>query len=210
MLQQAEVLQPPANTLTSRRVLVIGPPGAGKGTQCAILRNRYGCNHISTGQLLRDTIAADTGLGRAVKRYVDEGFLVPDRLVLRLLVDHIRLLAEATASPGFLLDGVPRTISQAQALDVLMASGQVDTVLHLQVPDIVALARSRRSGRDDGPRRSAHRRLEAYRAFTVPMVAWMVGTRPVFTVDANRPIDDVAATVVACLTSRDLARRESP
>jgi adenylate kinase len=210
MVQQAETLQPPIHALTSRRVLIIGPPGAGKGTQCGILRDRYGCNHVSTGQLLRDVIAADTALGRAVERYVDEGFLVPDRLVLRLLVDHIRVLAEATGNPGFVLDGVPRTISQALALDVLMASGQVDAVLHLMVPDAVAVERSRVAGRRDGACGSARRRLEVYRAFTVPMVAWMVGTRPVFTVDANRPIDEVAASVVACLTSGEVSIGASP
>jgi len=209
MLQQAEILQPQVRALTSRRMLVIGPPGAGKGTQCTILRDRYGFNHVSTGQLLRDTIAADTALGRAVKRYVDEGFLVPDRLVLRLLVDHIRMLADATMLRGFLLDGVPRTISQCQALDALMASGQIDSVLHLQVPDAVALERSRLNGPRDGRRASAHRRLEAYRASTIPMVAWMAGTRPVFTINANRPIDDVAASVAACLTSWGVPSRAS-
>jgi adenylate kinase len=197
-------------TLTSRRVLVIGPPGAGKRTQCTILRNRYGLPHISTGELLRETIVAGTAIGRAVRRYVDEGFLVPDRLVLRLLVDHIRRLAAEGAAPGFLLDGVPRTISQSQALDALMASGQIDSVLHLEIPDAVAVERVRRSGQYDDARISARRRIEAYRAFTLPMVAWMAGTRPVFTINANRPVEDVAVSVAACLTSSDRPSGDGP
>jgi adenylate kinase len=203
MVQYEEEAQPRFRAFTSRRVLVIGPPGAGKGTQCAILCDRYGVNHISTGQLFRDAIEAGTPLGRAVQRYVEEGFLVPDRLALKLLVDRIRSLAEGGGTPGFLLDGVPRTINQAEALDALMTSGQIDSVLHLQVPDAIVLERSARRGRHDDVRASVRRRLEAYRRFTVPMLAWMSGTRPVFTIDGNRPIADVAASVVGCLTSMD-------
>jgi adenylate kinase len=208
-MQYEDEAQPRIHALTSRRVLVVGPPGSGKGTQCTILRDRYGVHHISTGQLLRDAIEAGTPLGRAARRCVEGGFLVPDRLVLKVLVDRIRSLAEAGGAPGFLLDGVPRTITQAEALDALMTSGQIDSVLHLQVPDAVVLERATRRGRHDDVRVSVRRRLEAYRRFTLPMLAWMSGTRPVFTIDGNRPIADVAACVVGCLTSMDPVARPS-
>jgi adenylate kinase len=188
--------------LASRRVLVIGPPGAGKGTQCKILGDRYGAHHISTGELLREAIEAGTPLGRAAQHYVAAGFLVPDRLVLRLVNSRISsLTAEFESSVGFLLDGVPRTIHQAVALDALMVSGQIDTVIHLVVSDGVLFARLDARGRSDDDRGSVRRRLATYRKLTVPMLAWMAGTRPILTIDAERPIEDVTADVVCELSS---------
>lgn len=204
MLESRQASWSCTDGLASRRILVIGPPGAGKGTQCKILSDRYGTEHISTGELLREAVDTGTPLGRAVRHYVAEGFLVPDRLVLRVVHDRIRSLATRRTGPvGFLLDGVPRTIRQAEALDALMAAGQIDTVIHLTVSDSVVVERLTARGRSDDDRGSVHRRLETYRRFTIPMVAWMSGLRPVLAIDADRSVTDVAADIVSQLLPRD-------
>ena len=124
------------------RLLVIGPPGAGKGTQCEILSERLGIPHVSTGNLFREAIGAGSPLGRVVGRFVERGLLVPDKLVLRLVYEKIRSCASGQAEfRGFILDGVPRTIRQAEALDAMMASSPIDAVIHLHVSDEVVLAR---------------------------------------------------------------------
>jgi adenylate kinase len=186
------------------RVLMVGPPGAGKGTQCRILSERYGMHHISTGDLLRRAVTAQTPLGLAVGRYVDAGLLVPDRLVLRLVNDTIaELSAGLDRPPGFLLDGVPRTIHQAEALDALMSSWPIDAVVHVEVPDRVALTRLAARGRDDDHRAALRRRFESYRRFTLPMVAWIAGRRAVLEVEGTGAIERVTADIVRGLRALD-------
>jgi adenylate kinase len=115
------------------RIVLMGPPGAGKGTQAKLMRERTGMAHISTGDLLRRAVAAQTELGLAAKGFMDRGELVPDRLVIGM-IDH-RLQAEG-AAPSFMLDGFPRTVAQAEALEDTLKSGHVplDHVVSLSVP----------------------------------------------------------------------------
>jgi adenylate kinase len=116
------------------RIVMIGPPGAGKGTQAKLLQARYQIPQISTGDMLRDAERRGTALGRVASHYMSEGRLVPDDVVIGIVDDRLR---GADCLPGFILDGFPRTVAQAQALDRLLAAGghELDGVLWIQVPD---------------------------------------------------------------------------
>jgi adenylate kinase len=132
-------------------LILLGPPGAGKGTQAAAIVEEFGVSHVSTGQLIRDAIAHDTPLGREIKAgaYTDAGRLVPDELVNRLLAER---LSRPDCSGGFLLDGYPRTVAQARTLDVLLESRcrALNHVVLLEVPDGVLVDRI--SGRRMDPK----------------------------------------------------------
>ncbi|MFD6416792.1 adenylate kinase [Streptomyces sp. NPDC060194] len=135
------------------RIVLVGPPGAGKGTQAAFLAENLGIPHISTGDLFRANISQKTELGRAAKSYMDAGNLVPDEVTIGMAEDRMK---QADAAGGFLLDGFPRNVAQAQALDAFL-SGQgaaLDAVLDLEVPEdeVVKRIAGRRICRND----SAH------------------------------------------------------
>jgi adenylate kinase len=116
------------------RLILLGPPGSGKGTQAEIIAQRFGWPHISTGNMLREAVAKGTELGRAAKEYMDRGALVPDDLVIAMLVERIQ---GGDCGPGFVLDGFPRSLAQAQALDEALAGHRngIDLALHIAVSD---------------------------------------------------------------------------
>ena len=116
------------------RAVIMGPPGAGKGTQAKLLQERRGVPHISTGDILRDARRAGTVLGREAERYMAKGLLVPDDVVIGIVADR---LGGQNHSPGFLLDGFPRTVPQAEALDRILGEGgqQLDAVVSIIVPE---------------------------------------------------------------------------
>lgn len=128
------------------RLILLGPPGAGKGTQAARISEAYGIPHISTGDILRSNVREGTELGAEAKRYMDAGDLVPDELVMRMVGDRLR---EPDASGGFLFDGFPRTVPQAEALHHLLVEHEapLDAVLRLSVPrdDVIARLTGRRT-----------------------------------------------------------------
>ena len=122
----------------ARRLLLIGPPGAGKGTQAVRLVEMHGIPQISTGDMLRAAVKAGTSLGKQAKDVMDRGELVPDSLVLALLEER---LEQAGPDAGFLLDGFPRNVSQAEALEGVMGAGDIDHVVYLQLDDEEILKR---------------------------------------------------------------------
>jgi len=117
------------------RVVLLGPPGAGKGTQASRLNVILGVPHVSTGDMVREEIKAQTELGEAIKKYSDKGVLVPDEVIIRLLAKRSR---NPDCQKGFILDGFPRTIQQAEALDRI---SKIDLVINLNVPDEIIIQR---------------------------------------------------------------------
>jgi len=117
------------------RIVMLGPPGAGKGTYASRLTRRLGIPHISTGDMVREEIKKQTDLGKKIKEYSDRGALVPDEIIIKLLAERIR---KPDCSGGFILDGFPRTIRQAEALENI---AKIDLVINLNVPDEIIITR---------------------------------------------------------------------
>lgn len=167
------------------RLLLIGAPGAGKGTQAELLATRFGIAHISSGDLLRQHIRDQTSLGRRVQCYVDKGDLVPDALVM----DMLRKPVLAAAS-GYVLDGFPRTVEQAKASYAVVRSlgAEVQAAIHLDVPrqELVRRLQARGRGAEDADAVLEHR-LEVYQENTVPLLEYYAGREWMFTVDGGRP-----------------------
>jgi adenylate kinase len=181
------------------RLLLIGAPGAGKGTQAELLAQRFGIAHISSGDLLRQHVRDQTSLGRTIKSYVDKGDLVPDSVVLDMLRKPVVAAVEAG---GYVLDGFPRTVEQAEAsFPVAQALGvEVQAAIHLDVPreELVRRLLARRRGSEDTEEVIEHR-LEVYLERTVPLLAYYAGRELIFAVDGAQPPDAVHEEIVARL-----------
>jgi adenylate kinase len=151
------------------RLLIVGPQGAGKGTQAELLSENLSLPHVSTGDIFRVNVGHGTPLGTAAKSYMDRGELVPDEITNAMVADK---LAEPDLRQGWLLDGFPRNLSQAKWLDeVLRERGShLTAVLHIDVPDDVLLERMLARGRADDTAEVINRRLEIYRTETLPMI----------------------------------------
>ncbi|PWJ55453.1 Adenylate kinase [Quadrisphaera granulorum] len=191
-------------TAAPSRVVLLGPPGAGKGTQAALLAQRLGVPAISTGDIFRANKAAGTPLGREAQRYMDAGEYVPDELTNRMVADR---LAEPDAATGFLLDGYPRTTAQVRTLDeVLAAHGTgLDAVLEITADvDIVVarlLKRASEQGRSDDTEDVVRRRLEVYAEQTAPLAAAYASRGLLVTVDGVGSVQDVQQRIVTALLS---------
>ncbi|MFB3099087.1 MAG: adenylate kinase, partial [Acidimicrobiia bacterium] len=154
-----------------RRILFLGPPGAGKGTQAAMLATALGVPHVSTGVMLREAVADGTELGRRAKSIMDSGDLVPEDLVVAIVEER---LARDDAACGYLLDGFPRNVAQAQALTAALGDDSVQVALLLDVDEdeiVDRLMKRAAEGRADDNEDTIRRRLEVYRQETEPMVA---------------------------------------
>ncbi|HCM79673.1 MAG TPA: adenylate kinase [Corynebacterium stationis] len=151
------------------RLVLLGPPGAGKGTQAAILSEKLNIPHISTGDLFRANIGEGTPLGVEAKSYMDAGKLVPTDVTARMVEDR---LSQDDAANGFLLDGFPRTVEQAEILkDSLAKKDQVlDGVLNFQVSDDVVVERMLARGRADDNEETIRTRMSVYRDETMPLI----------------------------------------
>ena len=114
------------------KIIMLGAPGAGKGTQAKMISEKYGIPHISTGDIFRANIKNGTELGKKAKSYMDQGLLVPDELVVDLVVDRVQ---KEDCKEGYILDGFPRTIPQAEALDAALGEDKIDYALDIEVPD---------------------------------------------------------------------------
>jgi adenylate kinase len=185
------------------RVLMIAPPGAGKGTQGALIAAHFGIPHIATGDLLRDQVVRRTELGRAVRRHLDRGELVPDEIVL----DMVRqaFLAAKADGGGYVLDGIPRNMNQARATyHIARELGMTANVaLHLQADDeeLVRrlLARAALESRADDTEEVIKRRLALYHEVTHPIVAWYAARGILISVDAVRAMEQVGREILGAL-----------
>jgi adenylate kinase len=182
---------------------LVAPPGAGKGTQGALIATHFGIPHIATGDRLRDHVARGTALGRAVQQHLDEGGLVPDEIVLEIVEQEIAKAKEAGV--GYVLDGVPRNIAQARALyeAARKLDMTADVALHLKVGDeeVVRrlLARAALEHRSDDTEEVIGRRLALYHDVTAPIIDWYAERGILVSVDATRPVDQVGREVLAAL-----------
>lgn len=178
------------------RLVLLGPPGAGKGTQAAILSDKLGVPHISTGDLFRANIGEGTPLGVEAKQYIDAGKLVPTDVTARMVASR---LAEADTANGFLLDGFPRTVEQAELLkDILADAGvSLDGVVEFRVPEDVVVERMLARGRADDNEETIRTRLGVYRDETAPLIEYY-GDR-LITINAEGSVEDINARTLEVL-----------
>lgn len=190
------------------RLILLGPPGAGKGTQATRLVEKFGIPQLSTGDMLRAAVAAGTPVGLKAKAVMESGGLVSDEIVIGIVADRIE---EADAKKGFILDGFPRTVAQAEALDVMLKQKglHLDAVLELQVDQnalvhrIVRRAEEAKAAgqpvrKDDDPE-VFKTRLEAYNRDTAVVAPYYQKSGQLKVIDGMKPIDDVTAAMNAAL-----------
>ena len=182
------------------RLLIIGPPGAGKGTHGSRIAARYGFPEISTGEIFRSHIRKQTPLGRQVQALIENGDFVPDEVTVAIVADR---LAEQDVVGGFLLDGFPRTKAQAQALDDLLGEAGLDAVLVLDVPvDKVIerlLLRAQTEGRTDDNDETIRHRMTVYQEQTEPLLDHYTEQGLVVHVDGEGDIDEVSDRILTAL-----------
>ncbi|RZL71044.1 MAG: adenylate kinase [Rhodococcus sp. (in: high G+C Gram-positive bacteria)] len=178
------------------RLVLLGPPGAGKGTQAAILSEKLGVPHISTGDLFRANIGQSTPLGLEAKKYLDAGDLVPSEITNNMVKARV---AEPDAANGFLLDGFPRTVDQAQALEAILTeqNTKLDAVLSFVVDEDVVVERMLARGRADDKEDVIRNRLRVYREETAPLLDHY--KEQLVTVDALGEVDEVNARALGAL-----------
>ncbi len=198
------------------RLMLLGPPGAGKGTQAQRLVNRHDIVQLSTGDMLRAAVAAKTPVGLKAKDIMARGELVPDDVVVAIVAERI---AEPDARKGFILDGFPRTVAQAEALDRLLAEMglALDAVIELKVDEKVLLDRMAKriaemlgrgeTPRDDDKPETMVRRLQAYRAQTLPLSDYYGRKGLLKAVDGMAGIAEVAAAIDRALAAAPSAAR---
>jgi len=185
------------------RVLMIAPPGAGKGTQGALIAGHFDMPHIATGELLRDHVARRTALGQAIQKYLDRGELVPDQVVLDMVREA--LVATKAAGGGFVLDGIPRNMQQARALYLIARElgMTADVALHLLADDEELmrrlLARATLEHRSDDTTGIIAQRLALYHEVTSPIVSWYRDRGILVSVDAMRSADQVGREILTAL-----------
>jgi len=181
------------------RLLLIGAPGAGKGTQAGLLAERLGLTHISSGDLLRQHVRDSTTLGQTIRSYVDQGDLVPDGVVMDMLRKPV---VAASETGGYVLDGFPRTVDQAKAAFAVAEplGAAVQAAVHLDVPTDALVRRllSRGRGSDDTQAVIEHR-LQVYEENTVPLLEYYAGREWMFTVDGAQPPEVVHSDIVGRL-----------
>lgn len=181
------------------RLVLVGPPGAGKGTQAVALSERLSIPHISTGDLFRAHVAQQTPLGREAKRYLDAGELVPDTVTNEMVSER---LTEPDAKVGFLLDGFPRNTKQAEVLRKILdeQNHSLDAVIQLKVPEDVLVQRLLGRGRSDDTEDVIRRRQQVYQSETSPLLDFYRDI--LVTVDGVGEIDEISSRVLKALQER--------
>ena len=213
-------------------IVLLGPPGAGKGTQARITSKQLGIPHISSGDIFRENIKSESELGLLAKTYIDRGELVPDDITIAMVRDR---LLRADCTPGALLDGFPRTPAQADSLGHLLVdmNGQVDIVFYINVPDSVLVERlagrwtCRANGhifhqqynppvtagicdydhselyqREDDRAETVMQRIRVYLEQTSPLIEYYRQRGVLIEIDGSQPIEDVTASLLAQLPGR--------
>ncbi len=215
------------------RLVLVGPPGAGKGTQAEFISAHFSVPQISTGDLFRANVGASTPLGVEAKRYMDAGHLVPDEVTVKMVTSR---LDESDAARGFLLDGFPRNVTQAGVLDKMLGErdAQLTLVMELRVEpeEVVRRLSGRRTcrgcgkiwhiefdptekpgvcdrcggelfQRDDDKPETIQRRLHVYAEQTAPLIEFYAGREMLITVDATGPVEDVTERVLTAIHDRE-------
>jgi adenylate kinase len=177
------------------KVVLLGPPGAGKGTQAQVLCERLKVPAISTGDMLREAVAEGSELGRRVQDIMASGALVDDATMAEVVRER---LAKPDARQGFLLDGYPRTLSQAETLEGILAgmSEELDAVLLVEVPESELVRRALLRGRADDSERVIRERLRVYREKTEPLIGYYRERGLLRPIDGHRSIEDVTARML--------------
>jgi len=178
------------------RIVFIGPPGAGKGTQALRVTERLGVPHLSTGEMLRQACRNGTELGLQAAEHMNAGRLVPNGLVQTLVAERLSL---PDCSRGYLLDGFPRTVNQAESLDALLAArgSELDAAIELQVDRNVLMNRLAGRGRDDDAEQVVRERLRQYDDLTQPLINYYQTRGILRVVDGHGTPDEVFARIVA-------------
>lgn len=182
------------------RIVLLGRQGAGKGTQADLLADRYGINHLSTGQLFRDSADAGIEVGLEARKFMDQGELVPDEIVVAVVEERFSNPAEIDR--GFVLDGFPRTHPQAEDLERILAPAQLDIVIDLDVPNEVVVERMLERGREDDTEESIVRRLQLYEQETAPLVDFYRQRGLISVVDGTGSVEQINGRIVAAIDSR--------
>jgi len=193
------------------RLILLGPPGAGKGTQAERLMKKHGIPQLSTGDMLRAAVKAGTPVGLKAKALMDAGSLVPDDVVVGIIADRLN---EADAHNGFILDGFPRTVAQAEALDKMLAQKDMalDAIVEQKVDEAALLARIEKRAREtvaaggtvraDDNAEAFKIRLDAYRQQTAPVSAYYASHGALKAVDGMAAIDSVSQAIDEALSAR--------
>lgn len=181
------------------RLVLVGPPGAGKGTQAERLSQQLGVPHISTGELFRANVGNGTALGVEAKQYLDAGELVPDSVTNEMVRQR---LAESDAVVGFLLDGFPRNVAQADVLtEILREQGvQLDAVVQFDIAEDVVVDRLLARGRSDDTEEVIRRRQQIYRSETAPLLDYYRGV--LITIDAVGSVEDITERALKALRAQ--------
>ena len=187
-------------------VILLGPPGAGKGTQAQRLEERHGMKQLSTGDMLRALVASGSSLGQKAKEIMDAGQLMPDELMVQMISDRI---AQADCAGGFILDGFPRTVRQAEALDEMLAAQgmKLHAVIEMRVADEVLVDRintriaQSQTARSDDNVETLKKRLDVYHGQTAPILPYYEAQGRLITVDGMKSIDQVSEEIEAILTA---------
>ncbi len=190
------------------RLLLMGPPGAGKGTQAAAIAERFGVPAISTGDIFRANVARQSELGRTAQRYMDAGEYVPDEVTNAMVAQR---LSDTDCADGFLLDGYPRTLQQVDELDAILERDGVAlsavVLLEADPEELVRrlLRRALDQGRADDTDEVIRRRLEVYASETAPLAAQYAERGLLATVDGLGPVTEVAERILAALVAKSSA-----
>jgi adenylate kinase len=186
-------------------IVIFGAPGSGKGTQSERIVERFGVNHISTGDVLRAEIRKDTELGRIAKEFIDQGLLIPDELMIDILAG---VLDGFKDSKGVIFDGFPRTVAQAEELkNLLAARGQeVSIMLDLNVPEEELMARlikrGQNSGRADDNEETIKKRLLVYNTQTLPLIEWYKNEGKYVRIKGYGNLEEITAQIVGEIEDR--------